>query len=57
MKYRYLKIMAGLIWGKKTLSKEEFVNAIQRGDTIVDLEEMKVFNADENRWEEIKGDE
>lgn len=57
IKYKYLKVMAGLIWGKKSLSKEEFVNAIQRGDTIIDLEEMKVFNADENQWEDIKGDE
>lgn len=57
MKYRYLKVMAGLIWGKKALTKEEFVHAVKMGDTIIDLEEMKVFNPEENQWEDIKGDE
>jgi len=56
MKYKYLKIMAGLIWGKRTLTKEEFVHAVKMGDTIIDLEEMKVFDPEENQWVAIDGD-
>lgn len=56
MKFRYIKIMGGIVWGVKELTKERFVSSVQAGDIIIGLEEMKVFNKDENRWEDIEGD-
>lgn len=58
MTFRYLVITGGdLVWGKHEITKEYFVAANQRGDTIIDLQEGKVFNKDENAWEDIEGDE
>lgn len=56
MKYRYIKIMGSIVWGIKELTKERFVNSVQMGDTIIDLEEMKVFDKDTNAWVDIEGD-
>lgn len=56
MKYRYIKLMGSIVWGIKDLTKERFVSSVAAGDTIIDLEEMKVFNPEENAWEDIEGD-
>lgn len=56
MKYRYIKIMGGIVWGIREFTKERFVNSVQMGDTIIDLEEMKVFDKETNAWVDIEGD-
>lgn len=56
MKYRYIKIGGSFIWGVNDLTKERFVRAVQMGDIIIDLEEMKYFDKDENTWKDIEGD-
>lgn len=57
MKYRYLVFSGLSIWGKHKIEKEYFVNAVQRGDFIVDLEENKYFDKDENAWLDLEGDD
>lgn len=56
MKYRYIKLMGSIVWGIKDLTKERFVASVKAGDTIIDLEEMKVFDPEQNAWVEIEGD-
>jgi len=57
MKYRYLKITGELVWGTNNLRREDLAGVKQRRyDAIVDLEQMKIFNAETNTWDEIKGD-
>lgn len=56
MMYRYL-IIDGIVWGKHELTKDYFVGAVQRGATILDLQENKQFDASENKWVDIEGDE
>jgi len=58
MKYRYLKINGSHIWGVNEITKEMLV-AVKNGqyDTIVDTKTNLMFNADENRWVEIMGNE
>jgi hypothetical protein len=57
MIYKYLIVTGSMIWGKKTLDKESFVHAVQRSDTILDLEEGTYFDKDDNTWKAIEGDE
>ena len=57
MTYRYLIFGGLMVWGKHEMTKEYFSNAAQRGDIILDLHEMKIFNKDKNAWEDIEGDE
>lgn len=58
MKFKYLVISGGdIIWGKQEITKDYFVSAIRRGDTIVNLKQNTVFDAENNKWEDIKGDE
>lgn len=56
MKYRYIKIMGSIVWGIIELTKERFISSVKAGDIIIDLEEMKVFDADANEWVDIEGD-
>ncbi len=57
MKYKYLKIMSDTVWGTNDLKREDLVRLKEHGyDSILDIEQSKQFNADENRWEDIKGD-
>lgn len=57
MKYKYIIVSSvDTIWGKQVLSKEYFVGAAQRGDLIIDLEQMKYFDKDKNAWLDIEGD-
>lgn len=56
MTYRYIKLMGSIVWGIKELTKERFVQSVKAGDTIIDLEEMKVFDPEQNAWVEIEGD-
>lgn len=55
MTFRYL-IISGIVWGKDELTKEYFVNSVAHGDTIIDLQEGKIFDKDENTWKDIEGD-
>lgn len=57
MKYKYLVFSGLTIWGKNEISKEYFVNAIQRGDTIINLTDMTYFDKDDNAWKELEGDQ
>jgi hypothetical protein len=57
MNYRYLIFSGFNVWGKKELTKDYFVNAVQRGDFIVDLEAGKYFDKDNNQWKILEGDE
>lgn len=57
MKYKYITITNGVIWGRNAITKE-ILGKVLNGeyDTLLDLENQKWFNAEENKWEEIKGD-
>jgi hypothetical protein len=55
MRFRYL-IISGIVWGKNEITKEYFVNAIHRGDTIIDLQEGKQFDPEKNEWVDVEGD-
>jgi hypothetical protein len=57
MKYRYLKIIGDVIWGTNNLTKEDLVR-LKDGlyQCVIDLQEMKNFNAKFNQWEDVKGD-
>lgn len=57
MKFKYLIISAApTAWGKNELSKEYFVNAVQRGDLIINLVDGTYFDKDNNAWKDIEGD-
>lgn len=58
MKYRYLKITGNTIWGTNNLTKDDLVRLKNHGyDAIIDLEELKYFEAEENQWKNIEGDD
>ena len=58
MNFKYLIIESyDTIWGKHELTKEYFINAVQRGATIVNTEDNTVFSQDDNAWLPIRGDE
>lgn len=58
MKFKYLVITSSdMVWGKNELTKEYFVNAVQRGDGIINLEDGTYFDKDSNAWLPVKGDE
>lgn len=56
MKFRYLKINGSSIRGENTLTKE-MLGMVANGlyDTIIDLEEMRYFDADDNEWKDVGG--
>lgn len=57
MKYRYLKVGAGLLWGTNNLTKDDLVRCKNGGyDYIIDFETGTFFNPDENSWDPIEGD-
>lgn len=58
MKYRYLKIGGGLIWGEHSITLDHLI-AVRQGqyDTIIDTEKNLYYDADENAWKEIQGAE
>lgn len=58
MKFKYLRVTSSeFVWGKHEMSKEYFVVAVKTGDTIINLDDMTYYSADENAWLPIKGDE
>lgn len=58
MNYKYLIFSTGgMIWGKHELTKEYFVNAVQRRDLIVNTEADTYFDEETNSWKEISGDD
>jgi len=58
MKWRYLKIGGGIIWGTNNLTRDDLVRRKNGGyDNIIDLQEGTEFDPDENAWVAIKGDE
>lgn len=57
MKFKYLVYDAYQIWGKHDISKEYLINAVQRDACIVDTENSTYFNAEQNAWLPIQGDE
>lgn len=56
MKFKYLVIYHDMIYGKAEINKQYFVNAVTRGDTIIDLENMTQFDKETNSWKPIEGD-
>lgn len=57
MNYRYIKIGGSVVWGTNNLTKDDLIRAKNGGyDVILDIVEMKTFNADDNAWEDIEGD-
>lgn len=58
MTFKYLQISdGGFVWGIHELTKERFVSAVNRGDTIINTEDGTQFDKDKNAWVEISGDE
>lgn len=58
MKYKYIATLSNnVIWGKNEISKEA-LSMVKDGryDTLLDIENGKWFNSEENKWEDIKGD-
>jgi hypothetical protein len=57
MKWRYLKILGSTIWGTNNLKRDDLVRLKNHGyDSILDLQEFKSFDADNNEWVDIEGD-
>lgn len=56
MNYRFLRISGSLIWGKHTMSRDYFINAVKAGDVLIDLENMTQFDSKDNEWKPIEGD-
>lgn len=57
MKFRYIKVTGDLLWGKNNISKNDLAQVAQGNiETIIDLENMTQFDAENNEWKEIKGD-
>jgi hypothetical protein len=57
MKYIYLKITGYLVWGTNDLSREDLFRLKNKQyDLIIDTGDSKSFNADFNKWEDIKGE-
>lgn len=56
MIYKYLIFSGISVWGKHELTKEYFVNAVQRGDYIVNTQDGTFFDKDDNAWKPIEGD-
>lgn len=57
MKYKYLVISHFSAWGKHEITKEYFVNAVQRGDLIINTQDGTYYDKEENTWKPIEGDE
>ena len=57
-KIKYIKVIADgeILWGKENLSKEDLIRARSSGDKIINIEDVTSYNAEENKWEEIKHD-
>lgn len=57
MKFKYLQIGAsGLVWGINEYEKPRFIAAVVRGDTIINLETMQIFDKETNSWKDVDGD-
>lgn len=55
--HKYLVFSGYTVWGKHEISKEYFVNAVQRDDLIVNTEDGTYFDRETNSWKELQGDE
>lgn len=56
MKFKYLCLYSGIVWGKYELLKADFVRRIQRDELIINLEDQTYFDKDDNAWKPIEGD-
>lgn len=58
MNYKYLMTLGkDIFWGKQEITTEQLIMVKDgRYDTLINLEEMTRFNAEENKWEKIPGD-
>lgn len=59
MKYRFITVGGGgqILWGKDEITKETLAMVKDgRYETIIDWQMLKYYNAEENKWEDIKGD-
>lgn len=55
-KYKFLKVTGSLLWGENTLTKEMLAMVADgRYETIINLENLTYFDADDNEWKEIEG--
>jgi hypothetical protein len=55
-KFKYIKINGNMLWGENSLTKEHLI-MVKNGqyDTIINLEDMTYYDADENEWKAIDG--
>ena len=53
MKKRYLKINAELVWATDKITSHD----LTMNETIIDLQNWTVFNREENRWDDLPGDD
>lgn len=58
MIYKYITTLSNnIIWGKNEITRETLLMVKDgRYDTLIDVENGKWFNAEDNKWEDIKGD-
>jgi len=54
MKKRYLKIISAVVWATNAITKDD-LEALKNGryEAILDLQEWKMFSADDNAWKDI----
>ncbi|MFA5999244.1 MAG: hypothetical protein WC747_04465 [Candidatus Babeliales bacterium] len=58
MKWRWLKITAGIVWGTNNLTRDDLARRKNGSyDSIIDLNEGTEFDPDQNAWIPVKGDE
>ena len=55
-KFKYIKVNGSSLWGENNLTKAMLVMVANgQYDTIIDVEAMKYFDADDNEWKDIEG--
>lgn len=54
---KYIRTNASVIWGKNELTKEYLIWVKQTGDILIDIENKKFFDSENNQWKNIPSDD
>lgn len=54
---KYIKVLGDFLYGKEEITRNDLAEVARHSlDTIINLENMTQFNADENKWTPIPCD-
>lgn len=54
---KYIRTNASVIWGKNSLTKEYLGAVKETGDILIDIENEKWFDSENNQWKDIPSDD